>query len=577
MLKFRSNIKIILDGRKHLTLRPENYLTTGGEASIYRLGKTIIKLYTDPSKMKSSAMQEKIRLLSTLHHPFIVSPKGLVFSEYNDCIGYYMDFVEGEPLSRVFTNAFRKRENFTDKKASVLVEKMQQAMQYAHSKGFRMVDPNEMNWLLVFDKKGNPEPRILDVDSWASSKWPASVIMPSIRDWHNRKFTELTDWFAWGIVTFQLYTGIHPYKGRLAGYKMGDLEKRMKNNASVFSNGIRLNRAIRDFSLIPDALLDWYIDTFQNGKRSLPPSPFAKGNYKNQLAQRSYLITKAVGNLLFEELLSCKNDKIVKVFPFGVVLLDSGKLIDVATKREIAVAQSSSCEIIKINNAWLKAEIINKEIQFSYIDGFTMKESLLDFYIKEGKLLRYENRLFILNHNGLAEVSLSILSKAILSVGNVWKLIENASSCFDGVLVQNLMGATYLLLAFGEKSLAQLRVKALDGFKIIQAKAGNRFVVLMVLDKKGLYYRIEIVLDKDYQNYSLKKELVDSPELNITILPKRVCARIVEDASLEILVPSTSVLKKIADRHISTLMELSNIGDKVVYLQDGILYLLRMV
>jgi hypothetical protein len=83
-------------------------------------------------------------------------------------------------------------------------------------------------------------------------------MMASIRDWHTPKVGIETDRFALAVVTFQVYTGIHPYRGTLDGYKRTEMERRMKEKKSVFTTGVRLNQAVRDFSCIPSPLLAWY-------------------------------------------------------------------------------------------------------------------------------------------------------------------------------------------------------------------------------------------------------------------------------------------------------------------------------
>ncbi len=108
---------------------------------------------------------------------------------------------------------------------------------YAHQQGAILVDANELNWLM--NRTTEPEPRIVDVDSWQlGTKWPARVIMPSIRDWHTHGFNEESDWFSYAIVTFQVFSGIHPYRGRHDGYSNNEIERRMKDNVSVFNKDV---------------------------------------------------------------------------------------------------------------------------------------------------------------------------------------------------------------------------------------------------------------------------------------------------------------------------------------------------
>ena len=569
-MKIGKATQLTLEGRGVLTLRPNDHVATGGEGSIYRSASTVVKLYTDPAKMVRDGMAEKIKLLANITHPYVVGPQGLVLDGHNNPIGYYMPFAEGEPLSRVFTSDFRQRMAFDDGHAAILVDRMRETVKAAHGHGATLVDANELNWLAQVGGKSGPEPRVLDVDSWAIGRWPATVIMPSIRDWRAKKFDASSDWFAWGIVTFQVFTGIHPYKGMLDGYKPAELERRMKDGVSVFAPGVRLNRAVRDFNCIPSVLLNWYEATFQQGNRGAPPSPFDKAVTAAPTARVLRVVTTASGSLSFSKLFGEPNDPAMRLFPCGVVLLKSGRLFDLASKRFISRATAMECEVVKIGNDWLKADIgTHAQWEFSYINGTSLSEEPLTLQAKGQKLVRYENRLFLVTDQGLGELKLMHLGmKSILSIGQTWGVMINSTRWFDGVGIQDAMGATFLVAPFGENACAQMRIRELDGLKPVAAKAGNRFVSIICLNKSGDYRKIDLTFDRDYKSYSMKEEAAQSPDLNLTILPKGVCASIADDGELIIFVPTNGSVNKVADKGVTTDMILGNWGDKVIYLQN---------
>lgn len=575
MTKIKGKVKVTLGGRGTISLRPNDHVATGGEGSIYKKSNTVIKLYTDSNRMMRDNLVDKIKTLSRLNHKFIVLPKDIVFDERGNPIGFYMPFVKGEPLSRVFTNDFRAREGFDDGDASVLVDRMSNVVQFSHNNHALLVDANEMNWIVRTGGKGGVEPRAIDVDSWAIGQWGAKVIMPSIRDWHTQGFNKQTDWFAWGIVTFQVYTGIHPYKGTLSGYKPGDMEKRMKANASVFAKNVRLNRAVRDFSCIPGPLLDWYVATFKQGKRSVPPSPFDKGVATAQAAQVLRIVNTASGNLIFDKIYDGA-DSVVRVFPCGAILLKSGKVITLSNGKCILKKCTRKVEVIRVQGGWLSADYISGNLRFQYINETSLQISELNCAITSKKLFRYENRLFCVMDNGLTEVVVKILGKPILSLGKTWGILTNSTKWFDGMGVQDAMGAMYLIAPFGDNLCAQVRVRELDGLRPIVGRAGNRFVVIIAIDKNGNYQKLEFSFDKLYQSYQVRQGTVDSSELNVAILPKGVCATVIDDGKLDIFVPSSDTLNSVEDKYISTDMILANWDNKVVYVKDGALWHVRM-
>jgi hypothetical protein len=571
-------LKVELEGRGPLTLRQADYVATGGEGSVYRASATVVKIYNDVKKMQRDGMREKIRLLSQIHHPYISAPQGIVNDTNGHPIGFYGTFAEGEPLPRVFTTAFRTREKFGDEHAKTLAHRMQEAMQCAHDHKAVMVDPNELNWVVALAGKKGPEPRVFDVDSWAIGKWGASVIMPSIRDWHSSGFTPQTDWFAWGILTFQIFTGIHPYRGTLTGYQPGDLESRMKANASVFAPQISLNRAVRDFSCIPQPLLSWYEETFQKGKRSKPPSPFDKGIAAIAPQAQVYrTITTATGNLVYEKLFAVSGKKALRVYFCGAVLMDSGVVIDLQTKREIITVESHEAEVVKCKDGWLIADWHTAEPVFSFVDERTRTKQTLPLVLKGRHVLRYENRLFLVHGEELAELTLMQVGRPLLTVGKRTAVLTPlATRWFDGVGVQEAFGAKFLVLPFGESACVTVRVRELDQLKPVSAKAGNRFVSLVMVDRKGVYQKVELAFTTDYSSYKVWQGGADGPELNMAILGKGVCATITNDGELVIFVPSNGNVNKVQDRQISTDMQLSAWGDTVVYIENGAVWKLRM-
>ncbi len=577
-MQLRSSTQFTLERKGVITLSPNDHVATGGEGSIYRKAGTVVKLYTDTKKMDRDGMPEKVRILAKFDHPFIVAPRGVVLGKKGEPVGYYMDWVEGEPLSRVFTNDFRQRESFTDNNASQLVDGMRQVVQFAHDHSATMVDANELNWLAILGgKKKAPEPRVLDVDSWAMGKWPATVIMPSIRDHHTKGFTHASDWFSAGVVWFQVYTGIHPYKGMLAGYKPAELEKRMRENASVFTPGVRLNHAVRDFACIPTKLRMWFEATFQQGERSVPPSPFDVTTATPKAAVVMRMVSMAAGSLVYDRIyLASSKDPAVRIFSCGVVLLQSGKLYDLATKREIGAAKSPACEVVQVDGHFLVADHDGSDFVFSCINTTNLQKQELTLMLKGHKVVRYENRLFLITDQGLTELLLKFLGKPLLASGQTWGAMLNSTKWFEGVGVQQGLDATFLIAPFADGSCAHVRTKELDGLTPVAAKAGNRFISVMCVNKAGEYRKFEFTMSKDYSTYTLWQGGAESPELNLAILPKGVVATIVEDTKLIIFVPSNGQLRTVEDKDIATTMILGNWNDTVVYIQNGNVWSVRM-
>jgi hypothetical protein len=558
----KGNLNVILDGRGPLTLRESNYVTSGGEGAVYRAGATIIKIYTDPAKMTRDGMADKVKALAGIHHPAIAAPAGLVTDEQRHPLGFHMPFVAGEPMPRIFTADFRARAGFDDANARALTADMRDATQCAHDNGAVMVDANEFNWIV--DPAGF-KPHVIDVDSWAIGRWPATVIMPSIRDWRAKTFDHATDWFSWGIVAFQVFTGIHPYKGRLDGYRPGELEKRMRDNASVFAPGVRLPHSARDPSCIPGPLLDWFRAEFQDGARTMPPSPLDTKKVAAPAVVLRAVISSGQG-LIHEKLFTSIASSAVRVWPCGAVLLATGEVVDLDTKRRIGALKSPDGEVLRAGSGWLLADWEAGRPAFSYAEHGL--EADLNFGLSIRGFFRADDRLFVITESELVEVVFSNPGRPVLTIGQRWGVRPNATRWFDGVAVQDVLGASFLIVPT-KTGLVQARVKSLDGLTPIAGCACGRFAAIVASDKTGAYRRIEFTFTADMQMLDVWEGPNDGPDLNMTVLPKGVVATIVTDGELVIFVPVNGNINKIQDRGITTDLRLSRWGDKVTYILDG--------
>lgn len=576
MTKLTRQVDVVLEGRGIVSISPRDHMATGGEGSVYKKNNTVIKLYLDPHKMRKDGMVEKIALLKKCAHPFIITPLGVVTTVSGDAIGYYMNYAQGEPLSRVFTNDYRARSQFTDEDANKLIDGMRTVVEHAHKNHAIMVDANELNWLVDDHKKNKPEPRAIDVDAWAIGRWGARVIMPSIRDWRSTMFNELTDWFSWGIVTFQVYTGIHPYKGRINGYNQNDLERRMKDNVSVFHKDVRLNHAVRDFNNIPGALRMWYEDVFAKGKRTKPPSPCDVVQNVHTFGRTTHVQTTAVKGLLIFDKMFEGTRSIAQLFDGGAALFSDGMLVDIVRCKKICDVHSVRVVAVRCFGGWCVVTCDNGTISCRYIDMATGAENVLSLQISGSDVVSYGERIFVVTEQGLTEIILMNMRSIIASCGTTWSSVRHATKWFHGFGVEDMMGKMHIVAPFGDRSCMTIRVPELDGQKPIIGRAGQRFITIITVDKIGMYHKYELWFDATYRQYTVWHDHVDSADLTITTLPKGVCATIVVDGELNIFVPATGAQTKVSDALIKTGTHLAQIDNTVIYAEDRTIWRVRM-
>ena len=201
----------------------KDFKTQGGEGKIYIKNNVVYKIYIDYTK---TIKKEKIKELSVLQHKNIIKPDNIIWTNQkkNKMIGYTMKYIENtEPLCKYFTNSFQNANNITSKNILELVYRLQETIHYIHTNKILIVDGNEFNYLVT---NKTQMPYFIDVDSYQTPSFPATAIMPSIRDWHTKGFNELSDWYSFAIIACQLFIGIHPYKGTHPNFSKKDLESR---------------------------------------------------------------------------------------------------------------------------------------------------------------------------------------------------------------------------------------------------------------------------------------------------------------------------------------------------------------
>lgn len=567
--------KLELEGVGALTVRQSDYVTQGGEGAIYRKGDRILKLALDPKKFAASGMPEKVKLLrSKLSHPSIVVPSGMIRNGAGNIVGMHLPFVDGEPYPRMFTNEWRGKNRFGDTEVTKLASTMHEVVEHTHQAGALMVDGNELNWLADVSDIRQPVPYIIDVDSWQIDRFKANVVMPSIRDWH-RPLSPSSDWFAWGVVTFLLYTGTHPYKGKLDGYKPGEMEKRMQDNASVFRPDVKLNRNIRDFSVIPGPLLDWYQATFEQGERTMPPSPYKTGKANTAIGRVMRAVVTTTGGLVYEELLRLPGEKVISIWPCGIVRTDTDKLVEVTSKRVIGSVSGTRVAVVAQNGGYLVAEEEKSTWCFRFITR-NGQESKLTLGIPVTQVIRNGERMFIVSDTELIELTMQMFSKPVLATGRRWQVLGNSTQWFSGIGVSDVLGAMHLVVPYGDDGVVMVRASALDGLRIVNAEGYGRIAMVATVDQSGQYQVFKFAGSEAWKSHTIHVRAVDGPELNLAILPKGVMAEIREDGELNVSVPTQSAVKVVQDKDLMTTMRLGNIGDRVVYRKDDALWSLRM-
>ncbi len=559
----------IKGNKKPIKLNKNNFIASGGEGSIYVKGGTAFKIYTNPKAMISHA---KIGELSVITSPNVIKPEKIVLDKKQKAVGYTMRHVTNTyALCQIFPKAFRDRTGMDTDTVLKLVQKMQNTIANIHkTKGMLVVDLNEMNFLV--DKKFK-DIYFIDVDSYETPSFPATAIMESIRDWHNPTFSQLTDWFSFAVVSFQMFIGIHPFKGKHQTVK--GMKDRMLANIPVFHKDVKFPKVCMPFDVIPPEYKEWYKALFFQGKRLPPPS----GSIQTVIIP--VVIQTVIGNEDFEitEMFEYNSNVIrfLSVDGTRVTLAAKGIYVNNRLVADKDV-KNSHVAITSLTSQVISAKIVTTtegHLSLSNLSGGSKPEG--NIFAEE--MMSYKGRIFIKNKDLLSELEFIEMGKNVHAVPkHVANVMENATKLFDGVIIQNILGSFMASIFPSAGMHYQIQCPEFKGYQIIDAKYDNN-VLMVIGSKKGKYDKFILKFDDKFSTYSLRKvDDISYSGINFAVLENGIVIHINDNEEVEVFSNKKDANKvKVVDSSvISGDMRLFNDGVKVVFAKGKKMYRLKM-
>lgn len=558
-------MKVFLKGKnQEVNLTKTDYISAGGQAEIFGKGNVAYKVYFDQAKYLPEA---KIKELSTLTDPNIIKPEDILIDSKNNIVGYSMKLVkETNVLSQIFPRSFKERYGITPQKSFDIVIKLQRLIEHIHSKNILAVDCNELNWLLSKDFNSL---YAIDTDSYQTKSFPATFLMDSIKDYHSNKFSPLTDWFAFCILSIQIMLGIHPFKGK---YKSSlSMSDRMIKNISIFNKDVSLPHVCYPFDVIPQNYRDYFKSVLEDGNRLIPPKEI------NEIIQLVTKITQITGNNSFDiKELNTFTNRIVDI------ICNNGLNITITTSN---IHVNKDTILSPANNIKIGITPKTNSVIISYIENHQLilynlnKRKELLFSLNANEIMEYENRIYCKNNSNIVEIIFTEIGINIIASSKVvGTCLDQATHFYDGVVIQNLLGAYYVSIFPKSGINYQIPIKELNQYKIIDAKYINN-VLMVVGVKNGKYDKFIIRFSSEYDSYDLRIiEDIVHLGFNFTVLDNGVCVNVPEEEKLEIFSnkKDSSTLKIIDDKIIQSDMKLFKNGTTVLFARDNKIYLMRM-
>lgn len=504
-------MKIIVEGIGEKRLDGRMFVAKGGEGSIYVSQGVAYKICENGKTIPQSKIQE----LSALTDDRIIKPERLIFDEAKKVpIGYTMRAVKAPwTPCHLFPRDFMRDHQLSHADILTWCQKLMEIVHHAHENHMLLVDLNELNFLL--DQGGKLF--AIDVNSWQTPSFPATAIMDSVRDRQTAGFSEGSDWFSWGIVTFQMLIGMHPYKGQHPDYKGTAIERmdaRMKANVSVFHNHARPMAACDPLDVIPRGLRDWYRATFESTVRESPPQKFEQV----AVARAKTRTVVSAGDLLVEEVMLCSAE-IVRVTSFGdkmaVTLADGSVNLD---GRKVNLSVPHAHFHVDPARGWMA---VTEHPDGSHRELKPMSEMF-------GRdISQYEN-VFVAACGGL----FGVLCGKLMLIGpigdsHVANVLDVPAAVFqdDGFLMQNLLGRWHLVFQRSIRESICVPIPQLDGFRPVKGRMHGRMLVVSG-EKAGSMVRFEFQFDElggyDVQEFSG----VSGPDFTFAVNEAGICVLI---------------------------------------------------
>jgi hypothetical protein len=510
-----------------LYLGQQDFVGEGGEGRVYRRGTHAYKVYHDPARMIPAG---KIAELQEISDPRVVKPEGLLYGESPSPtpVGYVMPFLRGcRPLCELFTRTFREEQGLDASRILALVCRFQDLIHAIHRAQVLVVDLNEMNFLVG---PGLDEVYAIDADSYRTPSYPATAVMPSVRDWtvQGHGHNPGSDWFSFACVAFQLFTGVHPYKGRHPTVR--GLDERMQQRISVFDPAVTVPRVAYPVSTIPAGYRAWFEAVLQRGAR-LPP-PVDPGHFSPVVSTvpamptSEGLETKLV-YLLPSTILGVFTDAEQAVLwtAAGVYLgaKGPGKPGPMGAMQVIAAPGIRAVQVRAGAGAVLAVGLHDGQLQVS-------PAGLVSLTIDATAVSAHDGRVYAQTGARVIELfQAGVLSQVQTRV--VTAVLPHATQLFPGVVVQNVLGSVFTSVFPASGVAPQVRMPELDGKRVVDAAYSSRVLMAVTVNSQGRYDRHVFVFSEDHQVYQALPpvEAVTQTGVNFTVSDGGVCAALHED------------------------------------------------
>ncbi len=442
------------------------------------------------------------------------------------------------------------------------------------------MDGNELNYMVT---STYGEVFFIDVNSYQTPHFPADAIMPSIRDWNaGTNFTQLSDWYSFAIISFYMFTGIHPFKGRhprFPNLKTAMVDQ-MKAGISVFDKDSSFPHAAVYYpfdAVIPPNYYDWYRKIFVDNRRLPPPGVV------QSVAAFVFKPKEVIGTNNFEILMLREyNGTITSYIERNgreIVVTTDGLYVDnqpkprFIVKHRVGFTQKSGTPVALVVENGV-AQVANLERQVFLSSDSTGTA----FQMQCHDIMSCEGRLYLHSGAHVYEVSFVEQGDTIIPVPKtVAQVMPHATKLHQGVAIQDMFGACIASIFPEAGHHRQVKLdEIVPPLRITEAKYEKNVLMVVAIDgETGQSHRFIFRFSPDWQKYDVRKiEDITPTGINFTVLDNGITVCIDEDEKVEIFSNKYGVpaIKSISDPAIKGDMRLCHAGPQVRFAHGSKLY-----
>ncbi|GAB4461452.1 MAG: hypothetical protein OHK0029_26750 [Armatimonadaceae bacterium] len=506
---------------KQVTLSAREFAGQGGEGSVYIRQGTAYKVYADPAKAVPAA---KIRELGALTDPAIIKPEEELTDAQGRTIGYTMRAVENAvPLCQMFPRSFRDRYRVTPDKTRHIVQQLQERIQATHAAGILVVDVNEMNFLLSLDLT---TVFAIDVAGYQTRSFPATAIMESVRDRHRVTFSPETDWFSFAVLAFQIFIGIHPYRGKHPTWTT--LDDRMQANVSALNPEVTLPPVCQPLATIPTAYRDWFQAVLEEGERVPPPaqagSSFVAVPVPGKPTGSATRATPTMAGTLQSRLRATLDGVVLDVVGEAVLTTEA---VYVASRK---IGKTPAGKRVHLVVAPTGTVLLAWQEDGRLCLWNPRQKQDVPITARVDDLQSADGRLYARCGGNLVEIVLVEAGNRVFAQPRVVGIVhERTTRLFPGAALQNLLGACYVSLLPEAGVCQQVRIPELDAYRVIDGKFQGG-VLVVVGQQQGQFCRWVFRFDQNRRTYDAQcTDDVSVGDINFVVLGTGICLLLTSD------------------------------------------------